>query len=85
MNPFAYNTVSLSHTSDNTYVKYTSCDKLNAAAWVTVHDGHDFSARVRNSVTLDDSIVEPGEKITVTASAELRGVIGRTRRVPMAA
>lgn len=60
-------------------------DKLNAAAWVTVHDGHDFSARVRNGVRGNDGIVEPGQKIAMSASAELRGVIGGTRRAPMVA
>lgn len=46
--------------------------ELNAAAWVTVHDGHDFSARVLIRITLDTNNTETGKEIEVFVSADNR-------------
>ncbi len=46
--------------------------ELSAAAWVTVHDGHDFSARVLIRITVDPIRPDAGQEIEVLLSADNR-------------
>ncbi|MBC8138115.1 MAG: hypothetical protein H8F28_19720 [Fibrella sp.] len=46
--------------------------ELNAAAWVTVHDGHDFGARVLIRITVNRSRPDAPQEIELFLSADNR-------------